>query len=253
MSEQSKRTAIVTGAARRVGAEIAAALRDDGWTVLAHVRRDSDPVPPGTAKIAADLRDHDCAARIFAAAAEFPPIGLLVNNAAVFSPDSIDAIDAAGLDAHFAVNLRAPALLTAAFVQAARQGLSPESAPGDRLIVNLLDAKLAAPNPDFASYTLSKMALCGLTELAARALAPSGIRVCAIAPALMLRSAGQSEGNFEASHAFNPLGRGVVPGDVVAALRFLLAAPAITGETITIDGGQRYMNLPRDVQYLEIR
>lgn len=258
MSEQ-ERTAIVTGAARRVGARLAEALRDDGWTVLAHVRTIDDEAPPGTRKVAADLGRGDCAERIFAAAVGLPPVALLVNNAAHFAPDSIEAIDADGFDAHLAINLRAPALLTAAFARAVRQqrlgagsgsGATP---PGDRLIVNLLDSKLAAPNPDFASYTLSKMGLAGLTEIAARALAPAGIRVCAIAPALMLRSPGQSEANFAASHRLNPLGRAILPADVVAALRFLLAASGVTGETILIDGGQRFMNLPRDVQFLEPR
>jgi NAD(P)-dependent dehydrogenase (short-subunit alcohol dehydrogenase family) len=116
--------------------------------------------------------------------------------------------------------------------------------------VNLLDAKLAAPNPDFLSYTLSKQALAGLTELAARALAPRGIRVNGIAPALMLRSTGQSEENFEAMHAKNPLGRGVEAADVIGALRYLVGARCVTGEVIVIDSGQRFLGLGRDVQFL---
>ena len=168
---------------------------------------------------------------------------LLVNNAARFAPDGLGAFEPAELDAHIAVNLRAPILLTQAL--AARHG------GGDALIVNLLDAKLAAPNPDFLSYTLSKQALAGFTELAARALAGQGIRVNGIAPALMLRSPGQDEANFAATHAFNPLGRGVEPADVVAALRYLIDAPAVTGQVVTIDGGQRFLGLPRDVQFLE--
>ena len=95
---------------------------------------------------------------------------------------------------------------------------------GRALVVNMLDAKLAAPNPDFLSYTLSKYALAGLTELA-RGRWPSGASgSMRIAPALMLRSAGQSEDNFAAVHAHNPLRRGVEPDDVVAALRYLIAA-----------------------------
>ena len=89
------------------------------------------------------------------------------------------------------VNVRAPTLLIERFARA-------QDGSADALVANLLDAKLAAPNPDFLSYTLSKQALAGLTELAARALAPRGVRVNGIAPALMLRSTGQSEENFEA-------------------------------------------------------
>jgi NAD(P)-dependent dehydrogenase (short-subunit alcohol dehydrogenase family) len=237
------RTAIVTGASKRVGRIIAEALLADGWAVVAHVHHDHDEVPAGAARVAADLADPDCAERIFAAAAGLGPVRLLVNNAARFAADALGAFDPTQLDAHIAVNLRAPILLTEAF--AARHG------GGDALIVNLLDAKLAAPNPDFLSYTLSKQALAGFTELAARALAGKAIRVNGIAPALMLRSPGQDEANFAATHAFNPLGRGVEPGDVVAALRYLIDAAAVTGQVLTIDGGQRFLGLPRDVQFLE--
>lgn len=236
------RTAIVTGASKRVGRMLAEALIADGWRVIAHVHHDGDDVPEGAIRIAADLADPDCAERIFAAAEGQPPVRLLVNNAARFAPDSLGEFSIAELDAHMAVNLRAPVLMTEAL--AARHG------GGDALIVNLLDAKVAAPNPDFLSYTLSKQALRGFTEVAARALADHGIRVNGIAPALMLRSPGQGEDNFRSMHAFNPLRRGVKPDDLVAALRYLVAVPSVTGEVLTIDGGQRFWGLSRDVQFL---
>ena len=236
------RTAIVTGAAKRVGRIIAETLLADGWTVIAHVHSEADEVPEGAVRVAADLADPDCAAPIFAAAEGRPLIRLLVNNAARFAPDCLGRFDAAELDAHMAVNLRAPVLLTEAL--AARHG------DGDALIVNLLDAKLAAPNPDFLSYTLSKQALAGFTEIAARALAGQGIRVCGIAPALMLRSPGQDADNYKSMHEFNPLGRGVEAGHVAAAIRYLVDTPTTTGEVLTIDGGQRFWGLSRDVQFL---
>jgi len=238
------RTAIVTGAGKRVGAEIARALIADGWTVLAHVRAEGDSVPDGAIKVAADLADPVCATRIFAAARGLPPVRLLVNNAARFAFDGFGAVNTDEFDAHMAVNVRAPLLLTDAFA-------ATHDGNADALVVNLLDAKLAAPNPDFLSYTLSKQALAGLTEIAARALAPKSIRVNGIAPALMLRSAGQSEENFAKMSQANPLRRAVAPGDVVAALRYLIASPAVTGEVLTIDGGQRFWSLERDVQFLE--
>jgi NAD(P)-dependent dehydrogenase (short-subunit alcohol dehydrogenase family) len=238
------RTAIVTGAGKRVGAEIARALIADGWTVLAHVRAEGDSVPDGAIKVAADLADPVCATRIFAAARGLPPVRLLVNNAARFAFDGFGAVNTDEFDAHMAVNVRAPLLLTDAFA-------ATHDGNADALVVNLLDAKLAAPNPDFLSYTLSKQALAGLTEIAARALAPKSIRVNGIAPALMLRSAGQSEENFAKMSQANPLRRAVAPGDVVAALRYLIASPAVTGEVLTIDGGQRFWLLERDVQFLE--
>ena len=143
---------------------------------------------------------------------------------------------------HLAINLRAPALLSQAFARLAGEGA---------LIVNMLDAKLAQPNPDFFTYTVSKYGLAGLTELFARAFAARGIRVCGIAPSVTLVSGPQSRDNFEAVHRLNPLRRGVTVEEIVAALRFIIATPTFTGQTITIDGGQRFLGLPRDVQFLE--
>jgi glycyl-tRNA synthetase len=84
-----------------------------------------------------------------------------------------------------------------------------------------------------------------------KALAGQGIRVNAIAPALMLPSGEQDRANFAAVHELNPLRRGVEIGDVVAALRFLIDSASMTGQTLALDGGQRFMNLKRDVQFLE--
>jgi NAD(P)-dependent dehydrogenase (short-subunit alcohol dehydrogenase family) len=239
----SNGTAIVTGAGKRVGAEIAAALVDRGWSVVAHVHNPADDVTSGAVKVVADFVDPDCADTIFAAADGLPPVRLLVNNAARFAWDGIGEFSIEEFGAHMAVNVRAPALLIEAFSRAHAEG-------EDALIVNVLDAKLATPNPDYLSYTLSKQALAGLTELAARALAPRGIRVNGIAPAVMLRSPGQSEENFVAMHAANPLRRGVEPADVVGALRYFLDARCVTGQILTIDSGQRFMALERDVQFL---
>ncbi|HET7709160.1 MAG TPA: SDR family oxidoreductase [Sphingomicrobium sp.] len=238
-------TALVTGAGKRVGRAIAEALIVDGWTVIAHVHHADDPVPDGAVKVVADLAHSDCAGLILAAADGRPPLRLLVNNAARFAHDGFGEFSAAEFDAHMAVNVRAAAQLSEAFAKGHRAG-------EDALVVNLLDAKLAAPNPDFLSYTLSKQALAGLTELSARAYAGRGIRVNAIAPALMLRSAGQSDANFAAMHRRNPLGRGVTPDDVVAAIRYFILAGAVTGQTLVIDGGQHFMAIDRDVQFLPV-
>ena len=237
------RTAIVTGAGKRVGAVIAADLVADGWTVLGHVHHPDDSVPQGVHKVVAELTDVACAKAIFDAADGQSPVRLLVNNAARFARDEIGGFEPDELDAHMAVNLRAPILLTQELARRHSRGQ-------DALIVNLLDSKLAAPNPDFLSYTLSKQALAGFTELAARALASQGIRVNGIAPALMLRSSGQTKENFERVHARNPLGRGVEPEDVVSAIRYFISAPAVTGEVFLIDGGQRFAPPERDVQFL---
>jgi NAD(P)-dependent dehydrogenase (short-subunit alcohol dehydrogenase family) len=240
----SERTAIVTGAGKRVGSEIARALLSDGWNVVAHVHHANDEVPEGAVKAVADLSDPVAADAIFAGTASLPPVRLLVNNAARFAWDGFGAFSLDEFDAHMAINVRAPALLIERFAR--------EHQGGDALIVNLLDSKLAAPNPDYLSYTVSKQALAGLTDLAARALAPRGIRVNGIAPGLMLRSSGQTEENFEAMHANNPLRRGVQPNDVIDAIRYFVNARSVTGQTLVIDSGQRFLGLDRDVQFLGV-
>jgi NAD(P)-dependent dehydrogenase (short-subunit alcohol dehydrogenase family) len=238
----AQRTAIVTGAGKRVGAVIARLLLADSWAVVAHVHHETDEVPEGAIKAVAALADQNCAERIFSAATGLPPVRLLVNNAARFAHDAFGEFSAKEFNSHMDVNVRAAALLI--------EELARQHDGGDALVVNLLDSKLAAPNPDYLSYTLSKYALAALTELAARALANRSIRVNGIAPALMLRSNGQSEKNFETMHANNPLGRGVRPEDVVDAIRYFVGATAVTGQIITIDGGQRFYGLERDVQFL---
>lgn len=243
------RTAIVTGGARRIGAELSRALSVDGWHVLIHcsssvAQAQALAAELGNARtVAADLSREDCAEPIFAALEGMPPPALLVNNASRFAFDSLDDFNLDGWAAHLDVNARAPLLLTRAFAQALSAGQGG-------LVVNMLDAKLAFPNPDFLTYTLSKMMLAGITELTGRALAGRGIRVCGIAPSVTLASGLQTRENFDAVHRLNALGRGVAVDDVVAALRYVIAAPTLTGQTIFLDGGQRFLGLGRDVQFL---
>lgn len=242
----SPRTAIVTGGARRIGCCIARALAADGWHVLIH-HHGSDAgelaAELGASTVRADLADPRAPDTIIAALAGLPPPALLVNSAAGFELDQLEDFSAEQWDRHMAVNARAPALLTRAFAAAVPAGQGA-------LVVNLLDAKLAHPNPDFFSYTVSKMAFAGVTDLSARVLARRGIRVCGIAPSVTLVSGPQTRENFDAVHRLNALDRGVTVEQIVDTLRYLIVTPTITGQTIVLDGGQRFLGLQRDVQFL---
>ena len=257
MKTLRNQTAIVTGGAKRIGAALVRALAEDGWHVVIHCHQsraeaEALAVEIGNAVVVVgDLADPGIGDIIVAAAAGLPPLGLLINSASRFIYDRIDDFGVDDFDTHMAVNLRAPALIIRAFAAALSAGAEPALSVGAEpaLVVNLLDAKLEALNPDFFTYTLSKIGLDGLTELTARAYAPR-LRCAAIAPAVTLVSGPQSRENFEAVHGLNPLRRGVAVAEIVAALRFIIATPTFNAQTITLDGGQRLLGLPRDVAYM---
>lgn len=248
MNAPRNQTAIVTGGAKRIGAAIVRALAADGWHVVIHChtsRRDAEALAAevGAATVVqADLADADIGALVMAATSGLPPVGLLVNSASRFIYDSFADFTAADFDTHMAINLRAPALLTRAFADLVPEGVTA-------LVVNLLDAKLEWLNPDYLTYTLSKIGLEGLTELTARAYAPR-LRCVGIAPAVTLVSGPQSRENFAAVHALNPLEQGVTVEHIVAALRFIIDVPTYNAQTIVLDGGQRLMGMARDVAYM---
>ncbi|MBY0338480.1 MAG: SDR family oxidoreductase [Acetobacteraceae bacterium] len=243
---------LVTGGARRIGAEIVRTLAARGWAVTIHCNAsvaegealaEALRAAGGTAHVVTgDLSQADAPRRVVADAARAGgPLDALVNNASLFLYDTPSAFDPATFDLHIAVNLRAPALLSQAFA-----AQLPEGAAGS--VVNLLDNRLYAPNPDYFTYALGKYGLLGMTEMHALAFAPR-IRVNAVAPSIALISGEQSEESFRRAHTNNPLGRGVTPADVAAAVAWLLEAPAVTGEVIVVDGGQRLRRRGRDVAF----
>ncbi len=246
--------ALVTGAAQRIGRCLSETLAASGWHVVVHyhqsakeaeetVRTITDAGGQADA-VAADLSDPAACSRLVDEAhARTGGLGCLINNASMFVADTAHDIDAEVFDRVMAVNLRAPAILSRAF--AARV---PEN--GEGVIINVLDQKLANPNPDFLSYTLSKHGLAALTDMTAASLGPS-VRVCAVAPGLTLPSGDQPQSQFDAVHGRTPLKRGSRPEDIAGAVMYFLGARAVTGETILVDGGQHLVPSARDVMFLD--
>ncbi|WIM14432.1 SDR family oxidoreductase [Enhydrobacter sp.] len=244
--------ALVTGAGIRIGRALARALAAEGYFVFVHHNRAAEGARQTVAAIveaggrAKAVRADLASARqaeALVARCRAPGVRLvcLVNNASLFQLDRVPTATAAGFDRHMAVNLRAPLLLSQAL---ARQ--LPEGETG--VIVNLLDQKLFNLNPDFLTYTLSKIGLQGLTTLLAQAFAPR-LRVAGIAPGLTLRSGSQTDARFAEQHAANPLRVGVTTEDLVRALRFVLATPSFTGDTIVVDSGEHLTGRPRDIAF----
>ena len=141
-----------------------------------------------------------------------------------------------------ALNALTPALLARAFASALEEGV-------EGCVVNFLDFKLATPYPDHFSYTMSKFALAGATEMMARALAPR-VRVNAVAPGYVLPAPGQAEADFARLHDDTPLARGPNPEDVAGAVRFLIENRAVTGQTIYVDSGRRFRAYERDMAFM---
>jgi NAD(P)-dependent dehydrogenase (short-subunit alcohol dehydrogenase family) len=235
------RAALVTGGGRRIGRAIALALGRDGWAVAVHYRGSAAEAEAVAQQIrdaggravalAADLaREAEVERLLPDAAAALGPIGLLVNNASVFENDTALAVTRESWDRHLETNLRAPFVLMQHFARA----LPPEA---EGVIVNLLDERVWSLTPYFISYTLSKAALWSLTQSLALALAPR-IRVNGIGPGPALPSARQSDAQFRRQQALMPLGRGTTPEEIAEAVRFIVAAPAMTGQMIALDGGQ---------------
>ena len=229
--------ALVTGAGRRLGQVLALSAAEAGHDVLVHARRAADGAETAGAiealgrrviVVEGDLADPDLPARLIAAAPG--PLSLLVNNASLFADDSAESFTARSLDEAHAVNVRGPLLLAQAFVAAL-----PAEARG--LIVNMIDQKVWRLNPLNFSYTVSRAALWAATQTLAQALAPR-IRVNAIGPGPTLANIHQAPAEFNAEVEGIPMRAPVSPAEIGAALKYLIAAPSVTGQMIAVDGGQ---------------
>jgi NAD(P)-dependent dehydrogenase (short-subunit alcohol dehydrogenase family) len=252
----SRPVVLVTGAARRIGRAIALELARGGFDIALHHRSADDDVR----QVQAELREAGASSRAFVAdladeaqaealvpalVQAFGRLDAVVNNASLFTEDTLDALSYASIDRHWRVNTAAPIVLARALHRLHHQASA--DAPS-ACVVNLLDQKLWNPNPDYFAYTLAKAALREATVMLALALAPR-VRVCGVAPGVTLPSNELPDQAFERAHRSTPLGRSSQPQDVARTVRFVIESPAITGHTIVVDGGQHLWPRPRDVAY----
>ena len=241
---------LVTGAAKRLGREIALALAAGGWRVAVHYRSSEQDaintvaactgMQVDSALFDADLgSETDVKALLPRVIARFGQVDAVVNSASTFEQDDAASFGFASLEKHLRSNTGAPILLA----QALSAHLASRNASG--AVVNLLDQKLWNQNPDFLSYTLSKAALEAANTMLAMALAPL-VRVVGVAPGLTLTSHLLSDSQFAELHKLSPLGRSSTPADVAATVKFALENQSITGTTLLVDGGQHLMKFERD-------
>jgi NAD(P)-dependent dehydrogenase (short-subunit alcohol dehydrogenase family) len=251
-SGNERQVALVTGAGRRIGRAIALALAQDGWDLALHYHRSAGEAETLAQEISAtgrraetvscNLADAGQVTRLIAdAESKLGTLTCLVNNASLFEYDDIATFEPARWQRLMDVNLLAPLLLAREFA-----AHLPADATG--CIVNLLDQKVFNLNPDFLSYTIAKVALEGATRVLALALAPK-VRVCGIAPGITLISGDQSADGFARAHTMAPLGHSSGVEDIASAVRFVVKAPAMTGTTLVVDGGQHLWPTRRDVQF----
>jgi NAD(P)-dependent dehydrogenase (short-subunit alcohol dehydrogenase family) len=250
-----QRVVLVTGAAKRLGREIALTLAREGWTVAVHYRESAEDA----LKTVADCSLFTCASASFRAnladeaqtrnllpsvVAHFGQVDAVVNSASTFEHDTPETFSFAAMEKHMRSNAGAAILLS----QALHTHLQTRHAAMGA-VVNLLDQKLWNPNPDFVSYTLSKAALEAANTMLALSLAPL-VRVVGVAPGLTLTSHMLTPEKFAALHKLSPLGHSSTAADVASTVAFALNNQSITGTTLLVDGGQHLMKFERDFSLL---
>jgi len=250
---------LVTGGSQRLGALLCRQFAQAGWQVWCHYQRSAAAAQALCAElrqlgvqartIQADLADAAARRRMMdTILAETGPLHALVNNASSFEPDSAAAMDEAGARSQLEVNLLAPLALAGLMAQSLAK--TPRAEPvGLRSVIHVLDQKVFNLNPDYFSYTVSKLALERAVALQAQALAPA-LRVCGVAPGLMFLSGPQSQANFDQAGRVNLMRQATDPAQVAASCLFLAENPCITGVTLTVDNGQHLVPLPRDVMFV---
>lgn len=235
------KTALVTGAAKRIGRAIATTLARAGYDIAVHYGTSRDDAQAVAAElqgfgvravpVQADLGDVSQAGPLIAEARQaLGPLGVLVNNASVFIDDRVANVTAESWRVHIDTNLLAPILLAQAFA-------AQDDLPAAASIINLIDQRVLKPSPVFFSYGLSKAGLWHATRILAQDLAPR-IRVNAVGPGPTLKSIHQTQADFDREARATLLQKPTSPEEVAATVLYLLNAPSVTGQMICVDSGQ---------------
>ncbi|MEL6679430.1 MAG: SDR family oxidoreductase, partial [Pseudomonadota bacterium] len=191
--------------------------------------------------LGADLLSEQATAALVgqAAGAIGRPLTLLINNASIFEYDTIESATMESWDRAIGSNLRAPFQLSQAFAAQAPEPV--RDGQGEPLaqaaIINMIDMRVRKPTPEFMTYSIAKAGLWAFTQTAAQGLAPK-VRVNGIGPGPTMQGVRQSAQHFADQRAATILERGSDPGEICAAMRFILSVPGFTGQLLCMDGGQ---------------
>lgn len=231
-------TALVTGAAKRVGREIATALAREGANVIIHYNR-SEQQAIDLARALSDLGVKSWTLRAdFSVRSEYQTLieralslsgdlNILVNNASIFPPEDLKSVTFESVMANMEINAWAPFTLCRSFADQVREGK----------IVNLLDSRTSSYDWSHVGYILSKHVLTVLTQMCALEFAPR-IHVNGVAPGLILPPPGKPQSYLEERVNTVPLKRHGDPSDVARAVVYLMTAPFVTGTVLMVDGGR---------------
>jgi NAD(P)-dependent dehydrogenase (short-subunit alcohol dehydrogenase family) len=266
--------ALITGGSVRLGREIGLAFARAGWNVACHYNHSETQAHALCAELRAlgvdalavqgELENEASCQSIFDTTVAITGTALqcVVNNASLFVPDEGADFDEAQALAQIKVNLMAPmrfgkwmAALHGASAPssdktiAASSGAAPALTSAKPSVIHVLDQKVFNLNPDYFSYTLSKLALERAVSLQAQSLAPT-LRVNAVAPGLMYLSGPQTQDNFNRAASANLLRQPINPADVASSVVFLAGNASITGSTVRVDNGQHLVPLARDVMFV---